>query len=101
MSNEKRLRSILGLRDAWRDTLRGEDGELTQAARTMLVDLQRFCCANRSTIRIAPQTGAIDPLAMAVSEGRREVWLRIADALKLDDRDLQTLLKQHNDEVFN
>lgn len=96
-----RLRKLMGLRQAWRSAYRGADGELTLAARTILLDLQRFCYATRPTIKVSPTTGCIDPYAMAVAEGRREVFLRINEYLKLDDRDLQAMLKQHNDEVFN
>lgn len=95
-----RLRKIVNLRNTWRGMYRGEEGELTPAARAVLVDLQRFCYASRSTIKVSPTTGQVDPYAMAVAEGRREVWLRISEYLKLDDRDLQALLKQQNDEVF-
>lgn len=96
-----RLRRIMSLRNAWRGLYREPTGELTPPARTILVDLQRFCYANRPTIKVSPTTGQVDPYAMAVAEGRREVWLRINEYLKLDDRDLQQLLRQHNDEVFN
>ena len=96
-----RLRKLMSLRNAWRDRFRAEDGQLNLPARAILIDLQRFCYAARPTIKVSPTTGCVDPYAMAVAEGRREVWLRISEYLKLDDRDLQTLLKQHNDEVFN
>ena len=101
MSLLKRLTSLLNLRSAWRSDYRDADGNLTRSALIRLTDLQRFCYANRSTIKVSPTTGTVDPLAMAVAEGRRECWLRIAELLKLDDRDLQALQKQHNDEVFN
>lgn len=97
----ERLRKLFTLRNAWRGMYRDDQGELTLPARTILLDLQRFCYANRPTIKVSPTTGQVDPYAMAVAEGRREVFLRIQEYLKLDDRDLQALLKQHNDEVFS
>lgn len=96
-----RLRIVMGLRNAWRDRFRDEDGMLNPPARAILIDLQRFCYATRTTIKVSPTTGSIDPYAIAVAEGRREVWLRISEYLKLDDRDLQALLRQHNDEVYD
>lgn len=42
----------------------------------VLADLARFCRANESTFHT-------DPRAHAVLEGRREVWLRIQQHLKL------------------
>lgn len=96
-----RLQKLMKLRTAWRGLYRSDEGELNLPARLILTDLQRFCYANRPTIKVSPTTGNVDPYAMAVAEGRREVWLRITEYLKLDDRDLQALLKQHNDEAFN
>jgi hypothetical protein len=97
----KRLKQLFSRRHAWRERFRDENGALNAAARPILADLQRFCYATRPTIKVSPATGMVDPIAMAVCEGRREVFLRISEYLKLDDRDLQALLKQHNDEVFN
>lgn len=96
-----RLKQIFARRQAWRALFRDDAGQLTLAGSTILSDLRQFCYADRPTIKVSPVTGSVDPIAMAVAEGRREVWLRIAEMLKLDDRDLQALLKQHNDEVFN
>ncbi len=96
-----RLQKILSRRNAWRGLFRDNDGQLNMPARAILTDLPRFCYATRPTIKVSPTTGQVDPYAMAVAEGRREVWLRISEYLKLDDRDLQALLKQHNDEVYN
>lgn len=47
----------------------------------VLQDLARFCRANQSTFHP-------DPRAHAVAEGRREVWLRIQQHLKLTDDQL-------------
>lgn len=44
----------------------------------VLVDLAKFCRAHVST---ANQ----DPIVMALLEGRRDVWLRVQQHLKLDD----------------
>ena len=81
MSLRGRLKKITSLRNTWRSMFRGEDNELTPGARDILIDLQRFCHATRSTIKVSPTTGVIDPLAMAVAEGRREVFMRIAPVL--------------------
>lgn len=43
----------------------------------VLKDLAAFCRADESTFHV-------DPRAHALMEGRREVWLRIQDHLKLD-----------------
>jgi hypothetical protein len=97
----ERLKQLFARRHAWRERFRDENGALNAAALPILADLQRFCYATRPTIKVSPTTGQVDPYAMAIAEGRRECWLRIQEYLKLDDRDLQALLKQHNDEVFS
>ena len=67
--------------DEWLDKLRIALGERRYAyrktfdgplAEVVLKDLARFCRAHESTFHA-------DPRAHAVAEGRREVWLRIAD----------------------
>jgi DNA-binding transcriptional regulator/RsmH inhibitor MraZ len=62
----------------------------------VLNDLRKFCGADSSSIRIG-STGNIDPLAMAVAEGRREVWLRIQAQLHLSEQDLERLKEQQDD----
>jgi len=62
----------------------------------VLNDLRKFCGCDSSSIRVG-STGNIDPLAMAVAEGRREVWLRIQAQLNLSERDLEKLKEQDND----
>lgn len=53
-------------------------------AQTILVDLMRFCRANESTAHP-------DDRASARLDGRREVWLRIQQHLRLDDETLWQL----------
>lgn len=44
----------------------------------VLADIFRFGGMMQPSIRVSPQMGTIDPLAIAVAEGRRELALRIA-----------------------
>jgi hypothetical protein len=53
----------------------------SEANLEVLRDLARFCRANKSTFNA-------DPRVHAVLEGRREVWLRIQQHLKLDSETL-------------
>jgi len=57
------------------------------AASMVLGDLAIFCGAQASSVRINGQK-AVDPFAMAVAEGRREVLLRITAMLKMDESKL-------------
>jgi len=58
----------------------GGDGLAREA---VLGDLGVFCGEQQSSVRIGGQK-AVDPYAMAVAEGRREVWLRIRAMLEMD-----------------
>ena len=54
------------------------------AAQEVLKDLARFCRAHESTFHV-------DARAHAMAEGRREVWLRIANHLQLSADELWEL----------
>lgn len=49
----------------------------------VLGDLAVFCGEQQSSVRVSGQK-AVDPYAMAIAEGRREVWLRIRAMLEMD-----------------
>lgn len=74
-----------------------EDGKLTPNGKAVLADLAKFCKAHESAYSVSPVTRTIDPLAMAVNEGRRDVWLRILWYLKIDEADLINLKEDDND----
>lgn len=57
-------------------------GHPTPPAEAILADLAYFCRANKPAIEWS-HDGAIDPIASARLEGRREVFLRINEALHL------------------
>lgn len=66
-----KLRIALGdRRHAYRTVFKGPNADI------VLKDLARFCRAHESTFHA-------DARAHAVAEGRREVWLRIANHLNL------------------
>ncbi len=51
-----------------------------ESGRVVLDDLKKFCRANESTFHP-------DPRVHALTEGRREVWLRIQDHLEMAPED--------------
>ena len=67
------------------------DGNVNPSAEIVLADLKRFCRVETSTVVVSPVTKTIDPLAMAMAEGRREVWNRIQQYLQMADRDIAQL----------
>jgi hypothetical protein len=82
---------IVGRRQAYRRVLLNPGGDLKCDADVVMRDLARFCRANRACI-VYGQNGHIDPIASAVVQGRREVWLRIAEHLHLSDAVVTNLI---------
>jgi hypothetical protein len=66
-------------------------GRPNVSAEIVLADLKRFCRVESSTVVVSPVTKTIDPLAMAMAEGRREVWNRIQSHLHMADREITQL----------
>ena len=78
------------LTDAYRGRLGPGDGH----AETVLADLALFCCAAETTA--APLAdGRIDPMLMAIGEGRRQVWNRIIGYLSIDYALLGQIIAEH------
>lgn len=72
-------------RYAYRRMFLGENG-LNADGQIVLADLAKFCRANSSTAIVSPVSRSVDPIAMAMAEGRREVWLRLMAHLHIDER---------------
>jgi hypothetical protein len=81
----KLLARLLKRRYAYRRLFLGEDG-LSADGQIVLTDLARFCRATQSTAVVSPISRSVDPIATAMAEGRREVWLRIMAHLHVDER---------------
>ena len=84
-------------RYAYRRLFLGDDG-LNADGQTVLADLAKFCRANNSTAIVSPVSRSVDPIAMAMAEGRREVFLRIIAHLHLDERVKINLNEDENNE---
>lgn len=84
-------------RYAYRRMFLGENG-LNADGQTVLADLAKFCRANSSTAVVSPISRSVDPIATAMAEGRREVWLRIMAHLHLDERIKMNLNEEENNE---
>jgi hypothetical protein len=82
-------------RYAYRRLFLGEDG-LNADGQRVLADLAKFCRANSSTAVVSPISRSVDPIATAMAEGRREVWLRIMAHLYLEDRVVINLNEEEN-----
>jgi hypothetical protein len=68
-----------------RDLIRAYQAAFTgPAAEAVLGDLALFCGQQQSSVRVNGQK-CVDPYAMAVAEGRREVLLRITAMMRCDE----------------
>ena len=79
-------------RAAYREVFLDQRGEATKATAIVMADLTRFCRARSSTVTVSH--GRIDALAMALAEGRREVFNRIQAYINLDDRVLAQIIDE-------
>ena len=79
-------------RQSYRRLFLDGDGRAHPTAEVVLADL--FCRADTSTAVVSPVSKAIDPLAMAMAEGRREVWNRIQSYLHMADREITQLKEE-------
>lgn len=78
------------VREAYMRLFLGDNKELKPDAEIVLRDLRTYCRAS-GIIGYRTTEGAIDPLAMANANGRREVWDRLLEFLYLPDRKIVEL----------
>jgi len=64
----------------------------------VLGDLAVFCGEQQSSVRVSGQK-AVDPYAMAVAEGRREVWLRVRAMLEMESSQAWALAQRERIEA--
>ena len=70
--------------------------DIAPAAEVVLRDLAAYCYASKPTLKISPQTGMCDPIAMAFAEGRRDVFNRIVGLCGLTEAQIAQIA--HNRE---
>jgi hypothetical protein len=80
------LDRILRRKLAYRRLFYDAGNNLHRDGEIVLADLRRFCRATASTAIISPVSKNVDPIAMALAEGRREVWNRLMAHLHVDER---------------
>lgn len=83
-----RVRALLKRKHSYRECFQEADGQtVTQSGAYVIRDLARFCGAYKGN---APMSvgKTIDPLAMAMAEGRRQVYLRILSQLSVSEQEI-------------
>jgi len=86
MSARSSVERMFNKRQAYRRLFMDQENRIRPDAEIVLSDLRRFCRAVTPTVVVSPVSKTIDPLAMAMAEGRREVWMRLMAYLHLEDR---------------
>lgn len=92
------LKRLFAKRQSYRRMFLRDDGSLTPDGEVIMRDLRKFCRATTSTAMMSPIRGAVDPIAMAIAEGRREVFNRINEYLHLSDRTIHNLREDSTDD---
>ena len=87
----KAVQRVLNRKTAYRRVFFDAEGNISSNAEIVLADLKKFCRGTSSTVMVSPVSKSIDPLAMAMAEGRREVWLRIMVHLHIDEKQVFNL----------
>jgi hypothetical protein len=87
----KSVQRILNRKSAYRRTFMDASGNISRDAEIVLADLRKFCRATSSTVMVSPISKSIDPIAMGMAEGRREVWLRLMAHLHIDEKQVFNL----------
>ena len=91
---EKKART----RQLFRQMFLDHQDKLTSEGIALMRDLGDFCYARKSLAKVSPKSGMIDPIAMGIAEGRREVFLYIVNMLNTDDAIFNRLLTQYYQE---
>lgn len=92
----KSVQRILNRKASYRRTFMDASGNISRDAEVVLADLRKFCRATSSTVTVSPVTKSIDPIAMGMAEGRREVWMRLMAHLHIDEKQVFNL-QEDND----
>jgi hypothetical protein len=92
----KAVQRILNRKHAYRAVFFDASGNVSPNAEIVLADLKKFCRAQSTTVTVSPISKNIDPLAMAMAEGRREVWMRLMAHLHIDEKQVFNLEEPNN-----
>jgi hypothetical protein len=94
----ERLKAKLLKRGAYKDVFGTSVETWTPAQQRVMRDLADYCNAYRTTALRVPD-GPQDPIASAIAEGRRQVYLRIVALSQLPDSAILQAIEreQHND----
>lgn len=70
---------------AYRQVFGDPASEPTIAQAAVMADLQKYCNVNKSTAMVSMSNHSVDPISMAMLEGRRQVYMRIQQYVNMRD----------------
>jgi hypothetical protein len=92
----ERIYATIRKRDVIKRGMLDDKGDFLPWARVLMHDLGKFCYMNKTHVKVSKLSGRIDPIASAVAEGRREVYLRIIEILNFTDENALKMIEQLN-----
>ena len=87
--------SLRRKRAAYLRTFYGDLNEPHPEAARVLSDLKKFCGVTKPGIVVSPKTGIVDSHATTYRAGQRDVYMRIAGFLGIDEK---TLFQENGNE---
>lgn len=84
----ERIRRLLLRKQSYRECFQQPSGdELTKSGAYVMRDLARFCGVYKSNTPLTLNK-SVDPVAMGIAEGRRQVYLRILSQLTVTEAEI-------------
>lgn len=93
-----RIYATIRKRDIIRGLLMDDNDNYNPAAAVFMKEMNRFCYGSKPAVKVSKIMGTIDPIAMAVAEGRREVLMRIIELCGFTDDSAVKMISQLNEE---
>jgi hypothetical protein len=91
MNLRQRVTALFNLRASYRQSFTGASGQ------RVLLDLARFCRVGRAALPVSRVTGMTDTHALALTEGRREVFQYLTKRLRMTDEQINNLMERANE----
>lgn len=91
----ERINLVFRKRDAYKRTFLGVGKDLNPDAYIVMRDLQKYCRYNNSVVK--DNNGKVDPVAVGIAIGRREVYDRITKFVWNEDKDMRNAKLMEND----
>lgn len=92
----QRIYKTIAKRDVVKQLLLDNNDNWNPGARVLMKELTTFCMMGKSPVKVNKITGNIDPTALAIATGRREVYMRIMELINFSDESALKMIEQLN-----